>query len=114
MTDSEKPSGWYLGLICDESLTCHGLNSNLGHFGYFSFIFVSCGESCLFVSWCVGDRCGMAGSDENHGRSRRPSAEDQRLSSMGRVLGGQTVERSVDAVCDLHRARGDEEHKFLG
>jgi hypothetical protein len=24
----EKPSGEYLGLICDESLTCRGLNSN--------------------------------------------------------------------------------------
>jgi hypothetical protein len=29
----EKPSGQYLGLICDESLTCHGLNSNPGGFG---------------------------------------------------------------------------------
>jgi hypothetical protein len=29
----EKPSGQYLSLICDESLTCHGLNSNPGHFG---------------------------------------------------------------------------------
>jgi hypothetical protein len=27
--------------------------------------FVSCGESCLLVSWCVGGRCGMAGSDED-------------------------------------------------
>jgi hypothetical protein len=34
----EKPSGQYLGLICDESLTCRGLNSNLGHFGSFTFI----------------------------------------------------------------------------
>jgi hypothetical protein len=25
----------------------------------------------------------------------------------GRVLGGQTVERSGDAVCGLHLARGD-------
>jgi hypothetical protein len=31
----EKPSGQYLGFICDESLTRRGLNSNLGHFrGY--------------------------------------------------------------------------------
>jgi hypothetical protein len=30
------------------------------------------------------------------------------------VLGGRTIERSGDAVCDLHRARGDEEHGFLG
>jgi hypothetical protein len=35
------------------------------------------GESCLLVSWCVGDRCGMAGSGEDHGSSRRPSAEDR-------------------------------------
>jgi hypothetical protein len=31
-----------------------------------------------------------------------------------RVLGGRTVERSGNAVCGLHRARGDEEHEFLG
>jgi hypothetical protein len=30
------------------------------------------------------------------------------------VLGGLAVERSGGAVCDLHRARGDEEHKFFG
>jgi hypothetical protein len=29
----EKPSGQYLGLICDESLTCHGLNLNPRHLG---------------------------------------------------------------------------------
>jgi hypothetical protein len=32
----------------------------------------------------------------------------------GRVLGGQTIGRSDDAVCDLHRALSDEEHGFLG
>jgi hypothetical protein len=31
-----------------------------------------------------------------------------------RVLGGRVVERSGGAVCGLHRARGDEEHMFLG
>jgi hypothetical protein len=31
----------------------------------------------LLVSWCAGGRCGMADSDEDHGRSRRPGAEDQ-------------------------------------
>jgi hypothetical protein len=31
----------------------------------------------LLVSWCAGGRCGMTGSDENHGRSRRPGAEDR-------------------------------------
>jgi hypothetical protein len=32
----------------------------------------------------------------------------------GRVPGGQAIERSGGAVCGLHRARGDEEHEFLG
>jgi hypothetical protein len=31
-----------------------------------------------------------------------------------RVLGGQAIERSGDAVCGLHRACGDEERGFLG
>jgi hypothetical protein len=30
----------------------------------------------LLVSWYAGGRCGMACSDEDHGRSRRPAAED--------------------------------------
>jgi hypothetical protein len=63
--------------VFDESLTWRGLNSNPGHFGCFTFILVSFGESCLHVSWCAGGRCSMAGSDEDHGRSRRPGAEDQ-------------------------------------
>jgi hypothetical protein len=43
----------------------------------FSFIFVSFGESCLLVSWCVGGKCGMAYSDEDHGRGMRHGVEDQ-------------------------------------
>jgi hypothetical protein len=35
-------------------------------------------------------------------------------SRTGRVLGGQTIERSDGVVCGLHRARGDEERMFLG
>jgi hypothetical protein len=31
----------------------------------------------LLVSWCAGGRCGMPCSDEDHGRSRRPGAEDR-------------------------------------
>jgi hypothetical protein len=31
-----------------------------------------------------------------------------------RVLSGRTIERSGDAVCSLHHARGDEERGFLG
>jgi hypothetical protein len=51
-------------------------------------LFILCGESCLFVSWCVGDRCDMAGSDEDRGRSRGPGAEDQEWSSTYRVFDG--------------------------
>jgi hypothetical protein len=32
----------------------------------------------------------------------------------GQVLGGRAIERLGGAVCGLHRARGDEEHGFLG
>jgi hypothetical protein len=73
----EKPSGQYLDLICDKSLICRGLNSNLRHFGSFTFISVSFGELCLLVLWCAGGRCDMACSDENHGRSRKSGAEDR-------------------------------------
>jgi hypothetical protein len=67
----------------------------------------------LLVSWCVGDRCNMADNDEDHGRSRRPGAEDQGWSSTW-VLGGRTIERSSDVVCGLHHAHGDDEHGYLG
>jgi hypothetical protein len=32
----------------------------------------------------------------------------------GWVLGGRAIERSGGTVCDLHRACGDEESRFLG
>jgi hypothetical protein len=44
---------------------------------YFSFTFVSFRESRLLVSWCAGGRGGMACSDDDRGRSRRPGAEDR-------------------------------------
>jgi hypothetical protein len=56
----------------------------------------------------------MVGSDEDRGRSRRRTAEDQRRSSTSRVLHGQMIERLADAICCLHRAEGDEEREFLG
>jgi hypothetical protein len=88
-------------------------NLNSGSVGGFTFIFVSCGESRLLISWCVGGRCGMVGSDKDRGRSRRPGAEDRGWSSTSWVLGGRTIERSGDVVCGLHRAQGDEERRFL-
>jgi hypothetical protein len=86
---------------------------NPEHFDSFTFILVSCEKSCLLVSWCSGSRCDMAGSDDDRGRSRRPDVEDRGWSSTGRVLGGRAIERSGDAVCGLHCARGDEQRRFL-
>jgi hypothetical protein len=56
----------------------------------------------------------MAGSNEGGGRSRRLDAEEQRWSSIGRVLSGWTIGRLGDAVCGMHHAQGDEERMFLG
>jgi hypothetical protein len=100
----EKPSGQHLDLICDESLTCWGLNSNLGHFDSFTFILISCGESCLLVLWCAGSKCDMVGSDKDRGRSRRPGADDRGWSITGQVLGGRVIGRPDDAMSGLYHA----------
>jgi hypothetical protein len=81
---------------------------------FYYYIFVSCGESYLLISWCAGDRRNMAGRDKDRGTSRRPDAEDWAWSSTGRVLGDQTIERSGDAMCGPHRAQEDEEYEFIG
>jgi hypothetical protein len=101
-------------VICDESLTCRCLNLNPGHFGSFTFILVSCGESRLLVSWYVGSRCDIAGSVEDCGRSKRPDAEDRGWSNTCQVLSHRAIGRSGNAVCDLYRAHEDEERGFLG
>jgi hypothetical protein len=75
---------------------------------------ILCGELCLLVSWCAGDRCDMASGDEVRDRSMRPHVEDRGWSSTGRILGGRMVERSGDAVCGLYHAQEDKEHEFLG
>jgi hypothetical protein len=53
----EKPSGQYLDLICDKSLTCRGLNSNLEYFSSFTVILWFVRRimfACLMVhSWQV-------------------------------------------------------------
>jgi hypothetical protein len=61
-------------------MTCRGLNLNPRHLCSFTFISVSFGESRLLVSWCVGGKCGMTGSNKDRGMSRRPGAEDRRWS----------------------------------
>jgi hypothetical protein len=66
---------------------------NPGQFHCSTFIFVSFGVSRLLVSWCAGGRCGMACSDEDRGRSRRPGAEERGWSHMlsTRWLGDREV-----------------------
>jgi hypothetical protein len=32
---------------------------------------------------------------------------------IGWILGGRAIERSGDAMCGLHRARGDEKREFI-
>jgi hypothetical protein len=76
-------------------------------------LYILCGESHFLVSWCVGDRCDIAGSDEDLGRSSRPGAEDRGWSTTGWVLGGRMIGRSGDTMCDLYRAKRDDEHGFL-
>jgi hypothetical protein len=41
------------------------------------FISVSFGELCLLVSQCAGGKYSMACSDNDRGRSRRPSVEER-------------------------------------
>jgi hypothetical protein len=78
---------------------------------YFSFIFISFGESRLLVSWCAGAVwCAttriMAGVGDLVQR-----IGDGRIS---RVPGGRAIERSGGVVHILHHAHGDEDHGFLG
>jgi hypothetical protein len=42
----------------------------------------------------------------DRGRSRRFGVEDRGYSGTSRVLGGQTIRRSGDVMCDPHRTRG--------
>jgi hypothetical protein len=55
----------------------------------------------------------MVSSDEDRGRSRRPSAEDHGWSDTSQILDGRTIKRSGDTVCSLHHARGDDEREFF-
>jgi hypothetical protein len=57
----------------------------------------------LLVSWCVGDRCDMAGSDEDLGKSRRPSAEGRDGQAQVRysVAGRSGCQVTPCAVCTV-------------
>jgi hypothetical protein len=92
---------------CDESLTWRGLNSNPGKF---CFIFLlplfhlenrvclSRGVQVAGAAWCAAMRtvAGVGDLVQRIGDGRT-----------GRVLGGQTIERSGGAVCGLHLAHED-------
>jgi hypothetical protein len=100
-----KPSDQYLGLICDESLTCRGLNSNLGYFSSFTFIFVHVENSvCLSrgvqvagATWRAAMRI-VAGVGELVQRIGDSQAQVRYL--VAERSGGRD-----DAVCGLHRAQ---------
>jgi hypothetical protein len=66
---------------------------------------ILCGESCLLVSWCAGQRCDMVGSNEDRGRSRRSGVEDRD----GQAQVGYSVARRsrgrvmLYAICTVHK-----------
>jgi hypothetical protein len=86
---------------------------NSGYFSCFTFIFIlsdnhvclSRGVQVAAATWRASTRI-MVGV-----RDLLQRTGDGRT---GRVLGDRTVESSGGAVCDLHRACGDEERAFLG
>jgi hypothetical protein len=55
----------------------------------------------LLVLWCAGGRCGMVDSDEDHGRSRRPSAENRGWSHRSGTRWPDNRVTSC-AVCTVH------------
>jgi hypothetical protein len=55
----------------------------------------------------------MTDSSEDHDKSMRLGAEDRKWLNIGRIFGGRTIERSDNAVCGLHCARGDKERMLL-
>jgi hypothetical protein len=84
---------------------------NLEYFISFTFIFVMFSEFCLFrgvyvagVVYRAAMRI-MTGVGDLIQRN-----EDDRT---GRLLGDRTIRILSDVVCDLHRARGDDEREFL-
>jgi hypothetical protein len=65
----------------------------------------------LLVSWCAGAAwCAVTRIVAGVGDLVQRTGDGR----TGQVLGGQAIERSGGVVCSLHRARGDEEHGFLG
>jgi hypothetical protein len=65
---------------------------------------LSRGVQVAGAAWCVAIRivAGVGDLVQRNGDGRT-----------GRILDGRAVERSGGAMCDLHRARRDEERGFL-
>jgi hypothetical protein len=90
------------------------LNSNLGQFCFVFLLSLFYLENCVCLShgvqvtgaaWCAATRI-MAVVEDLVQRTENCCTD--------RVLGGRAIKRSGGTVCGLHRARGDEEHEFLG
>jgi hypothetical protein len=66
---------------------------------------LSRGVQVVGAAWCAATRtvAGVGDLVQRTGDGR-----------IGQILGGRAVERLGGAVCGLQRARGDEEHGFLG
>jgi hypothetical protein len=100
----DKPSGQFIGLImmihwyAEVWIQIWGISVALRY--YLSL----CGESCLLVSWCVGDRCDITGSDEDLCRSRRPGAEDRGSQAhVGYLVAGRSWGQVTPCViCTVH------------
>jgi hypothetical protein len=66
---------------------------------------LSCGVRVIGEAWWGATRI-VVGVEDPVQRTRDGCT--------GQVLSGRTIERSGDAVCGLHHARGDEEREFIG
>jgi hypothetical protein len=95
-------------------LTWRDLNSNLGQvpvvlslhsFHLENHVCLYCGVHVAGAAWHAAMRivAGVGDLLQRTGDGRT-----------GRIFGGRVVEMSDDVVCGLHRARGDDEHMFLG
>jgi hypothetical protein len=90
------------------------LNSNPGQF-YFVFLlslFHSENRVCLSCGVQVAGAAGRAAMRIVAGVGDLVQRTGDGRTS--RVLDGWAIERSGGTMCGLHRARGDEEHEFLG
>jgi hypothetical protein len=106
---NSTPSGQYLGLKCDASLTYRCLNSNPGHFGNFTFILVHVENRV-----CLSRGVQIAGATWQAAMRIVAEVGDlvQRIED-GQVHVGYSVAGRSGGQ-GLYRAHGDEERGFLG